>query len=358
MMKKAIIKQTMTEHKLDAMLIYSPENRYWFSRFRSSLGYLLVTKNKTYLFLDSRYITMAREQKDLQNIDLLDYCGKSVWTKINEICQKENIQTIGFEADWLKYQEMLNFKKVLHSKDFIPVDTSKWRMVKDEWEIKQIKKACDITNQVYQDVLKWIKPRVTEKELARFVSDAFLKYGADKLSFDTIVASGANGSKPHAVPTDKVIEVGELITLDMGCFYNGYASDQTRTFLIGDECNIAKLEDIYHIVYEAQSLGISMVKAGVNAGDIHRAVAKFIDQKGYGEYFDHGLGHGLGIEIHEEPYESPLSQSILKPGMTITVEPGIYIPGFGGVRIEDDLLVTETGYEMLTSSPRELIKVK
>ncbi|ATZ17173.1 Xaa-Pro dipeptidase [Williamsoniiplasma luminosum] len=357
MNKKAIINQCMKENNLDAFLIYSPENRYWFSRFHSSMGYLLVTKNKTYLFLDSRYITMAREKTDLQNIDVLEGFGPNIWNRISDILKAEKISKIGFEADWLKYQEVLNFKKQLKIDDLTPVDTSKWRMVKDEWEIKQIQKACEITNQVYEDVLGWIKPGITEKALARFVSDAFLKHDADKLSFDTIVASGVNGSKPHAVPTDKKIVEGELVTLDMGCFYNGYASDQTRTFLMGNEFNNPQLATIYNIVYEAQSLGISMVKAGQNAGDIHRAVWKYIDEQGYGQYFDHGLGHGLGIEIHEEPYESSLSQTILQPGMTITVEPGIYIPGIGGVRIEDDLIVTENGYEMLTTSPRKLIKV-
>ncbi|SYV96180.1 Xaa-Pro aminopeptidase [Mycoplasma putrefaciens] len=161
---------------------------------------------------------------------------------------------------------------------------------------------------------------------------------------------------PHAIPSEKVIENNELITIDMGCYYNGYCSDQTRTIALGNPD--PKLLEIYEIVYQAQTLGIDLVKAGQNAGEIHRQVASFIASKGYGQYFDHGLGHGIGVEVHEEPYESSQSQTILQENMTITVEPGIYIPGLGGVRIEDDVLVTKNGCEMLTSSVRTLIKLE
>ncbi|ATZ18683.1 Xaa-Pro dipeptidase [Williamsoniiplasma somnilux] len=357
MNKMDIIKKLLEQNKADAIILHSPENRYWFSRFHSSMGYLIITKKQSYLFLDGRYITAAKNQKDLQNIDHIKHFGKSVWEEMNNVLKNENIQNIAFESDWIIYKQYLGFKNAFINQKLIPVDCSGMRMVKDQWEIEQIQKACDITDQVFQTVLKFVKPGITEKELARFVSDQFFAFGADKLSFDTIIASGINGSMPHAVPTDKKLALGELITLDMGCFYNGYCSDQTRTFALG-EIKDAKLLDIYNTVFEAQSLGISLVKAGQNAGFIHNEVAKFIAQKGYEGYFDHGLGHGIGVEIHEEPYENAISKSILTKNMTITVEPGIYIPGVGGVRIEDDILVTENGYEMLTSSPRKLIIVK
>lgn len=355
--KKELIKNLLTEQNVDAVLLYSSENRYWYSRFKSSLGFLIITKNESYLFLDGRYITMAKEQTDLQNIDHIELFGPNVWEKMNEVLKNNNVQKIGFEADWIKYQEYLNFQKHFANQELVPIDFSGVRQIKDEWEISQIQKACDITNQVFEDVLKWAKPEITEKELARFVSDAFFAHGADKLSFDTIVASGKNGSKPHAVPTDKKLVKNELITLDMGCYYNGYVSDQTRTFMLGEELD-PELQKIYDTVYQAQSLGISLLKDGANAGEIHQKVAEFIAQVGYEGYFDHGLGHGIGVEIHEEPYENATSQSILKTGMTVTVEPGIYIPGVGGIRIEDDFLITENGVQALTSSPRELIKIK
>ncbi|WP_237243880.1 M24 family metallopeptidase [Spiroplasma clarkii] len=198
---------------------------------------------------------------------------------------------------------------------------------------------------------------MTEVELARFVSDAFLKHGAEKLSFDTIVASGENGSKPHAVPTSRQMQIGDFVTLDMGCYFNGYASDQTRTFAIKNNDN-QKLQEIYQIVYDAQQLGIAAIKPGVTGQTIHKICFDHIAAQGYGEYFTHGTGHGLGIEIHEEPYNSNAGTKPLVPGMCVTVEPGIYIPGVGGVRIEDDILVTETGYEYLTTPLRELQIVK
>ncbi|AUF83493.1 aminopeptidase P family protein [Mesoplasma syrphidae] len=357
MTKYEKIIKLLDSKQTDAVILYAPENRYWYSRFHSSMGYLIVTRKGSYLFLDGRYITAAKNKKDLQNVDHIIHFGKNVWAEMLKILEQDQVSTLGFESDWVMYKQYLGFKNNFANQTLVPIDCSSLRMEKELWEITQIKTACDITNTVFQEVLQFVKPGMTELELARFVSDRFFANGADKLSFDTIVASGVNGSMPHAVPTDKKLAIGELVTLDMGCFYNGYCSDQTRTFGIG-EITDPKLLDIYKTVYEAQSLGISLVKAKQNAGDIHREVANFIAQAGYEGYFDHGLGHGIGVEIHEEPYENGVSQTILEANMTITVEPGIYIPGVGGVRIEDDLLVTSDGYEMLTTSPRELIIVK
>lgn len=354
-MKKKLITDYLSQNGLEAMLIYSPQNRYWFSKFPSSMGYILITPSKNYLFVDGRYLTAAQENKFLENIDEILTLDQNVWKKIAEILKDAKIKKLGFESDWVTYQILKNWSQALPNQDFVPVNTEKWREVKTEWEVAQIQKACDLTNAVFQDVLKWVKPGISEKDLARFVSDAFLKHGADKLSFDTIVASGTNGSKPHAVPTNKILKKGELITLDMGCYFQGYVSDQTRTFALGKVS--AELKKIYQTVFEAQSLGISMLKAGQNAGEIHQAVAKLIKAAGYDGYFNHGLGHGMGIEIHEEPYENATSKSILESGMVVTVEPGIYIPGVGGVRIEDDFLITKNGSQRLTSSPRELITI-
>ncbi|WP_031543140.1 M24 family metallopeptidase [Mesoplasma photuris] len=356
MNKKDKILQLLEQNNTDAMLLFSPQNRYWYSRFHSSMGYLIITKKASYLFLDGRYITAANNKKDLQNVDHVIHFGKNVYQEMNKILENDQVKSLGFESDWVMYKQFESFEQIFKNYEIKAIDTQFLRMEKEAWEIEQIQKACDITNKVFEEVIAWVKPGKTEIELARFVSDRFLANGADKLSFDTIVASGVNGSMPHAVPTNKVMNSGELVTLDMGCYYNGYCSDQTRTFALGDVSE--ELEKIYNVVYESQSLGISLVKAEKNAGDIHREVAKFIDDAGYGQYFDHGLGHGIGIEIHEDPYENALSNQILKENMAITVEPGIYIPGIGGVRIEDDLLVTKTGYEMLTSSKRELIKIK
>ncbi|WP_422397202.1 M24 family metallopeptidase [Spiroplasma endosymbiont of Panorpa germanica] len=353
--KKAIVHKIMEEKNVEAMLLYSPQNRYWFSRFNSSLGYILITKTKTYLFVDGRYLTAAQQKADLQNIDEIIGFGP-VFDLINSKLLEEKISKVGFESDWVYVKDSEIMTQKIKA-ELISINTENLRITKDDWEVEQIQKACDITNQVFEDVLKNVKPGMSEKELARFVSDSFLKFGAEKLSFDTIVASGVNGSMPHAVPSDKKLQNGELVTLDMGCFYNGYASDQTRTFALGDKLD-PKLLEIFQIVFDAQQAGIDAVKSGVEAKKIHEICFDYIDKKGYGKYFTHGTGHGLGIEIHEEPYQSVGGNKTLAPGHVITVEPGIYIPGLGGVRIEDDLLVTQAGYKKITTARRELIFVK
>ncbi|AGR41429.1 Xaa-Pro dipeptidase [Spiroplasma taiwanense CT-1] len=354
-MKKEILNKILEETNSDAILLYSPQNRYWFSRFQSSLGYILYTKSKSFLFLDGRYITTARESKSINNIDEIIEFGK-VYELINEKIEQNSIKKIVFENDWIFVNQAESFSRNIKA-EVIGYNFDSVRMVKDKWEIEQVKKACEITHKVFLDVLQFVKPGMTEKELSHFVTNSFLQNGAEKLSFDTIVASGRNGSKPHAVPTDKIIEIGDFVTLDMGCIYNGYCSDQTRTFAMGNDDN-KKLKEIYEIVYQSQQLGIEAIKPGILGSEIHKICLDFIDKKGYGKYFTHGTGHGLGIEIHEEPYNSVAGNKKLIEGMCVTVEPGIYIPEIGGIRIEDDILVTKDGYEYLTTPLRELQIVK
>jgi len=357
---KELIIDLIDKNGLDAMLIYSPDNRYWYSRFPSSLGYIIVTKEASKMYLDGRYITAAKNKfnkGELLNVDEPIEFKQRFLSTIAEELKNIGVKKMGFESDWVYYNEFEGFKKQFEGIELVPVNTEKIREVKDEWEVAQIKKACDITADVFVDVLKNVKVGMTEIELARFVSDSFLAHGAQKLSFDTIVASGTNGSMPHAVPTVKKLAAGELVTLDMGCYYNGYCSDQTRTFAMG-EITDTKLLEIYNIVLEAQQKGIDAIKPGVVSGDIHQICFDYIESKGYGQYFTHGTGHGIGTQIHEEPYNASKQTTILQPGMCVTVEPGIYIPGIGGVRIEDDILVTKEGHEFLTSAPRELKYVK
>ncbi|WP_342268571.1 aminopeptidase P family protein [Spiroplasma endosymbiont of Aspidapion aeneum] len=361
-MKKSIINKIIDSNNGDCILLYSPENRYWFSKFTSSLGYLLIFKDKSYLFLDGRYITAARTSKELTNIDeIVEFSSpntKGIYELINEKLVQHKAKNVIFESNWVYFSFLKEWEQKIKA-NFIGYNFIALREIKDQWEVDQIRKACDITHEVFLEVLNFVKPGITEKELARFVSDTFLKFGADKLSFDTIVASGKNGSKPHAVPSDKKISENEFVTLDMGCFYNGYCSDQTRTFAIGQNFN-PKLKEIYDIVYKAQSAGIEMIKPGIRCEDVHKKCFEIIEKAGYGEYFTHGTGHGIGIEIHEEPRNAMGSQTLLQKNMCVTVEPGIYIPGIGGVRIEDDILVKENGYDYLTKPFRELqiVKVK
>ena len=215
-------------------------------------------------------------------------------------------------------------------------------------EINNVKKAIEISRLALNATLKIIKPGVsTEKEIRNFLEFKMLESGATKIAFDSIVVSGIRGSMPHGVPGDNIIKNGELLTIDFGADFAGFKADITRTFKIGEIQN-DKLNEIFDIVKHAQKIGIMAIKPGIKTSEIDKICREYITNKGYGEYFSHGTGHGLGIEIHEEPYVTSQSTSTLEIGNIITVEPGIYIPGLGGVRFEDDILVTKNGYKVLS----------
>jgi methionine aminopeptidase type I len=347
------IEEITKNNNLDAVLFFSPENRFWLTDFHSSLGYLFVVRQKSYLFVDGRYITGA--QKNISNKQIEVKLWRN-WVDIKKFLQEKNIQRLGFEKEYVTVAQLEAWKKQVPEVDWVGIETSKIRIIKTKKEIERMRQAAQITDQVYQKLLKIVKPGMSEKELAKFVRNFFEELGVEELSFDTITVSGENGALPHGQPSDKIIKEGELITVDFGCKYQGYCSDFTRTFVVGKEIN-PKLKEIYQIVQEAQWKGIQAVKAGVKCSEIDQVVRGYIQQKGYVEYFIHSTGHGLGIEVHEAPSISWLDNTILQPGMVITIEPGIYIPDLGGVRIEDDVLVTRDGFELLTNSPRELIFV-
>ena len=232
----------------------------------------------------------------------------------------------------------------------------KQRMIKDQEEISSLEKACEITDNCFQYILTYIKPGMTERQIADEIEE-YYKKRTEGLSFETIVASGENTSKPHAVPTDRKIQENDIITIDMGCKVNGYCSDMTRTFFVGNEIS-DKQKEIYDIVLEANKMAIKQVKAGMKCSDLDKVARDYIASKGYGDNFGHGLGHGIGLEIHEAPTVSPAGDIILEENMLITIEPGIYIDGFSGVRIEDDVIVKKDGCVVLNKSNKELIMIK
>ena len=228
------------------------------------------------------------------------------------------------------------------------------RIIKKYDEIEKLKKSCDIAQKAIKRALDEFKINMSEKDLADNIERNAKKLGAEKIDF-IIVVSGKRGALPHGRPTDKKIKLGELITIDFGCIYKGYHSDITRTYSVG-EVNL-KLKEIYSIVKEAQQLGVSMIKPEINTKDIDKAVREYIKNAGFGECFVHGLGHGIGIEGHEKPFLNEYENSVLKAGMVLTIEPGIYIPELGGVRIEDTVLVTNDNYELLTTISKEFKEV-
>lgn len=346
--KKEIIEQILTKNKIDAILFYSPENRFWYSDFISTLGYLLINKNHANLLLDGRYITEGIEKA--KNVKCLQF--NNVFTSLQNLLSSQNIKKVGFEAEYITIAQLATWKQQLKNIEFVPIYVNSLRMIKDEMEVARITKACAIGDLAFKEVLNFIRPGVSEKDVEDVILRSFTKNGATKASFDTIVASGTRGAMPHGKASDKKIANNELITCDFGCVYEGFCSDMTRTFAIGKVD--PKLLAIHEIVKAAQMAGIKAVKPGIAIGEIDKICRDYIKEKGYEQYFTHGTGHGLGIEIHEAPWVIKNETTVLVPGMVITVEPGIYIPNLGGVRIEDDILVTKDGYQILTKSVREV----
>lgn len=335
---------------VDGALIVSPENRRYFTGFNASDGFLFITKSGSVFLTDSRYIEAAKDkiiccEVEEQKGKLMDYA------------KRFNCKVLAVEADRLTVTQLKNLRKALHGIKLTTVGTDKiidsFRAVKNEAEIENICKAQRIAEAAFDHILGFIKVGVTEKEVALELDHYMLSHGADSLSFETIAISGANTSKPHGVPTDKKIEHGDFVTMDYGAVVNGYHSDMTRTVAVGAASDEQK--KIYKIVFEAQLAVLRVLKNGVKCSDADKAARDVITEAGYGENFRHSAGHGVGIEIHEKPFISPKSTATLRSGNVVTDEPGIYIPGKFGVRIEDMALITENGCKNLTKAPKELI---
>ena len=346
--------RALLKSSCEAILICSQDNRRYFTGFPSSDGYLLVTKTDAVLFLDSRYIEAAQKSVSACKCVLL----RKVSEEIKNYIKQNNILKIYIErvkmtvatADFLK-TAFLPCRCTPSKKLEVLID--KLRMVKTPDEIECIKKAQAIAEDAFRHVLTFIKPGVTEKEIALQLDFYMLSHGAEALSFETIAVTGKKTSMPHGVPDDTVVKNGDFVTMDFGAVYKGYHSDMTRTVAVGKVSQ--KQKEIYDTVLSAQKAALDILKKGVSCKDADGAARDIIKNAGYGDYFGHGTGHGVGIEIHESPNLSPRSEQILDTGHIVTVEPGIYIPDEFGVRIEDMALITEDGYENLTSTPKELI---
>jgi len=337
---------------VDALLLTSPENRFYATGFESTAGLALITPEKNYFFTDFRYFEAASKIEGFE----LSMVGndRNYTVLINEVLEEHNIKRLGYEDLKMSVMEHAKLQKALHA-EMVPTGYAIYsaRASKADWEIDRMKKAQEISERALDDVLGIIRPGLTEKEIAAELVYRMLKYGAENTSFDPIVVSGKNSSMPHGVPSHKKIEDGDFVTMDFGCIYGGYCSDMTRTVAVGhaDE----EMRKIYGIVLEAQAAGIAAAKAGVYGRDVDAAARKVIEDAGYGEYFGHGFGHSLGIEIHEPPNASTSETGTLPKGAVISAEPGIYLPGKFGVRIEDVLVITEEGCENITKAKKDLI---
>ena len=345
------IASRLPEYGLDAMVITSPPGEYYAVGF-SGEGLVLVTAAGSWYFTDSRYIEAAGKQVTGAAITMTDR-NKNFMTLAQQAVEELGIGKLGFEDGYMTVASYNQYSKL--PCELVPAQSlvNNLRAAKDDEEIALMKKAQEITDQAFDAILKFIQPDMTEREIAARLQYEMLCRGADKMSFDPIVVSGPNGSLPHGIPSEKKVQKGEFITMDFGCKYGGYCSDMTRTIALGEPTE--EMRKVYDTVLKAQLAGIAAAKAGVPGKEIHNTAAKVIEDAGYGAYFGHGFGHSVGIEIHESPNANGRDETPMPVGAAVSAEPGIYLPGKFGVRIEDVLIYTEEGTVNLTKSPKELV---
>ena len=348
----AKITAQLPEHGLDAMLVTSAPGERYAVGFEGE-GWVLVSRDGARYSTDGRYIEAARQQVTGAEIVLTER-GQSHLALAREEIRRRGLKRVGFESGRVSADELGRWK------DSLPCELvaaqgllDGLRAAKDEEELARMRQAQRITDEAFREILNFIRPGLTEQEVAARLVYELLRRGGRRVSFDPIVAAGANGSMPHAVPGETVIQPGMFVTMDFGCVYEGYCSDMTRTVAVGQPTD--EMERVYHTVLEAQRAGIAAARAGVTGSEVDRAARQAIQQAGYGSFFSHSFGHSLGLEIHESPTASPSEQTVCPAGAVISAEPGIYLPGHFGVRIEDVLVLREGGCEDITQAPKNLI---
>jgi len=349
--RKKIFKE---DKKNDGFLITNLKNLYYLSSFNGE-GTALITKDKNYLFTDLRFTELVqKENPDYELITDEPSKKNARILALKKIIEKKKIKKIAFESSNLNYANFKKYSENFNMVEFLPTEDliEQMRMVKDKGEIIKMKKAAQVATESLKELFGKIKPGIREIDIAAELAYIIRKNGADKEAFDTIVGSGERSFLPHVKPSKKKISVGELVIIDMGANYQNYNSDITRTIIMGKENK--KQKEIFSIVLEAQETALEFLKPGVKCKEVDWVARNIIEKNGYGKYFGHGLGHGVGLDIHELPKVSFSEDTILLPGMVVTIEPGIYLPEIGGIRIEDTVLITEDGYEILTSFPKNL----
>lgn len=335
-----------------AALVLSPSNRFYFSGFESSAGALLITTEMPYLIVDFRYHTAASANTE----GFLPVMSeRSNLITAGELAARHGIKSLAYEEDFVTISAFDALRKAFPDAELMRASKhmAAMRMQKDEREIRSIRAAQELADKTFSHVLGLIRPGMTERELALETEYYMRKIGAQKPAFDTIAVSGPNTAKPHGVATGRAIQNGDFVTLDFGCMVDGYRSDMTRTVAVGyaDE----RMKSVYQTVLDAQLAALAGIRAGMNGAEADALARDLIEKAGYAGCFGHGLGHGVGIDIHEEPRFSPFYNDPVGKNTVMTVEPGIYIKDEFGVRIEDMVVLTDDGYENLTRSPKELI---
>ncbi|MCI9352107.1 MAG: aminopeptidase P family protein [Lawsonibacter sp.] len=342
----------LADFGLDAMMITSESGERYALGFHGE-GLLLVTRDAAQYTTDGRYIEAAREQIDGARV-LLTTPDKGHLAFAREYIEARQLHNVGFESGAMTVDAHRKYTQALPcvltpAQDLL----DGLRASKDEGELAHMRRAQAVTDEAFRAILNFVRPGMTEREIAARLVYELLSRGGEKVSFDPIVAAGPNGSRPHAVPGDQIVDTGMFVTMDFGCKVEGYCSDMTRTVALGQPTQ--EMEAVYNAVLAAQKAGINAARAGVTGREIDAAARKVLQEAGYGEYFSHSFGHSLGVDIHESPNASSRETRPMPVGAVISAEPGVYIPGKFGVRIEDVLILNETGCEDITRSPKDLI---
>lgn len=339
---------------IDAAVITGEYSRRYLLDFRSSAGTLIATREKSYLIIDSRYYENA--SKTIQGAEVI--LQDKLYEQMQEVLDRHGAKQIAVESEVCSVRQLVTLRERLTGVTFLEDSRvsdliNQQRQIKTPEELAHIKAAQKVTDATFQHILGFIKSGKTEREIALEMEFFGRSQGAEGVSFTFIVASGPNSSMPHAMPTDRPVQAGDFITMDFGYLSNGYCSDMTRTVAVGHVSD--KQREVYNLVLEAQLAALAAIKAGIPCNKIDAVARDIIDATPYKGCFGHGLGHSLGLEIHEPPRFNTECEVITQPGMILSVEPGIYLSGEFGVRIEDIMMITETGCENLTASPKELI---
>lgn len=350
----AALREKMRDHHIDALLVSQPENMRYLSGFTGGEGGCLISHDRAYLLTDARYTEQAADEAPAFTVidDERHFADAAL-----SLLDKLSVERLGFEQDFLTYGQVSLYRTTWESDtravDLVPLSgvVESLRLVKDAFEIDRIERAARMVDDAFLKILQEIRPGRTERELAWQLENYVRQNGAEGMSFETIVASGPRSALPHGRPTDRMIQTGDFITFDFGAICEGYVSDLTRTVCVGQPSDAQTA--IYNAVLEAERRAIDGLQAGLTGGAVDALARDYLTERGYGEQFKHSLGHGIGLFIHESPTLRKNNQDVLQSGMVVTIEPGVYVSGLGGVRIEDDVLIEDSGVRVLTHAPKD-----
>lgn len=358
MSRKENIFKKMSALNVESLFINNEKNIRYLSGYTGEDSYILLSAKTQWFITDYRYSEQAERECEGYEVIVRNRQTTSLGECIEQLLSDNSIDSMGFERDHINYGMIEDIKACINKANIIPTSNlvEDLRYVKDENEIALAKKACKIGDDAFSYLMKVIKVGMTEAEAALELEYKMRKLGGEGVAFDTILLSGTRTSMPHGIPSSKVIEHGDFVTIDFGTLYKGYRSDMTRTFVMGEATE--KQKAVYASVLESQKVGVSAVKSGMIGSDVDGQVKEILVRDNYYEFSGKGLGHGLGLDLHEQPFMNPICDLTLQEGCIVTIEPGVYIPGWGGVRIEDTVVVTHDGCEIITNTPKELLIIK